>query len=920
MDIVEEQKGLRGAIDMIEGYSAVEVFCSYAREDEEWLRKLETHLSLLKRQGLLSFWHNRLLAPGTDWAHSIDTHLETSAVILLLISSDFLASDYCYELEMQRALQRHEANLARVIPIIVRPCDWQSALFGKLQMLPRNGRPLTSWDDPDEALYEVALSIRSTLEDHSRPGNNDPSKRFPVIWNIPYPRNTFFTGRENLLERLHERFQTAQAAALSQPLAISGLGGIGKTQLAIEYAYRYRQEYQKVLWARAETTEELNTAYAEIARMLNLPQKHVRDQEVIVEAVKGWLSSQQDWLLILDNADDLSLIHSFLPTTFAGHLLLTTRAQAMGRIAQRIQVDTLDQETGALFLLRRVGLVAADASLETATLSNIALAQDITKELGGLPLALDQAGAYIEETACGLADYKNRYRTRSRELLRIRRGIVADHPQSVATTWSLSFEQAAQRNPVAADLLCLCAFLAPDAIPDEIIREGMEALQSFQQQEQGRGDQRLPFKKRSSPGKQRKVAQEKGSLILDEAIAILRSYSLITRDSQTQTLTIHRLVQVILRDTLPIEIQKQWMQRTVNAVEAVYPGPNFANWTTLERLLPHMLACATWIAQASLTTPEAAYLLNAAGLYLSTRAQYKEAKPLLEGALAIREQQSGAIHADTAISLNNLAILYRVQGKYEEAEPLYQRALAINEQIFGSDDSEVATNLNNLALLYKTQGRYEEAEPLYLRALAIDEQAFGPEHPAVATDLNNLALLYQIQEQHEEAGPLLKRALAIREQQLGAIHPDTATSLNNLAVLYRVQGQYEEAERLLKRALAIREQQLGPTHPATATSLNNLGELYEIQGRYGEAEQLLERALAIREQQLGPSHPDTATSLNSLAVLRQAQEKYAEVGPLYQRALAIREQKLGPDHYLTQTVSKHYAHFLQTIGRDEKAK
>src|SRR5215469_7999093 len=141
----------------------VEVFCSYAHEDEAWLRKLEAHLSLLRRQGLLSLWHDRLLAPGTDWTRDIDAHLETSAVVLLLVSSDFLSSDYCYELEMQYALQRHRDGLARVVPIIVRACDWQNAPFGKLQMLPRNGKPLASWEDPDEALFEIALGIRAVL-------------------------------------------------------------------------------------------------------------------------------------------------------------------------------------------------------------------------------------------------------------------------------------------------------------------------------------------------------------------------------------------------------------------------------------------------------------------------------------------------------------------------------------------------------------------------------------------------------------------------------------------------------------------------------------------------------------------------------------------------------------------------------------
>jgi hypothetical protein len=152
------------------------------------------------------------------------------------------------------------------------------------------------------------------------------------IWNIPFARNPFFTGRKDLLERLHIQLQTTQAAALSQPQAISGLGGIGKTQLALEYAYRYRQEYQAVLWARAETMEALNASYTEVANVLNLPQRDAQEQEVIVQAVKNWLRGTKDWLLILDNADDLAMVQPFVPTVCPGHLLLTTRAQILGKL------------------------------------------------------------------------------------------------------------------------------------------------------------------------------------------------------------------------------------------------------------------------------------------------------------------------------------------------------------------------------------------------------------------------------------------------------------------------------------------------------------------------------------------------------------------------------------------------------------
>ncbi|HEY1352043.1 MAG TPA: NB-ARC domain-containing protein, partial [Ktedonobacteraceae bacterium] len=291
------------------------------------------------------------------------------------------------------------------------------------------------------------------------------------IWNIPLARNPFFTGREDLLQQLYDLLHTTQATAISQPQALHGLGGIGKTQLAVEYAYRFAQEYQTILWARANTTEALHASYAEIARVLKLPQQNAQKQEVIIQAVKGWLRTSPGWLLILDNADDLNVAQPFLPTPFAGHLLLTTRAQILGKLVRPLEVNTLNAQRGALLLLRRAGVISAHAALETATAADRTVAMELTEELGGLPLALDQAGAYIEEMQCSLADYQQQYRTRRAKLLAHRGTLVDDHPEPVATTWSISFQKVAMANPLAAELLRACAFLAPDAIPEMLLTE-----------------------------------------------------------------------------------------------------------------------------------------------------------------------------------------------------------------------------------------------------------------------------------------------------------------------------------------------------------------------------------------------------------------------------------------------------------------
>jgi tetratricopeptide (TPR) repeat protein len=683
----------------------VEVFYSYAHEDATLRNELEKHLSILHRQGIISSWHDRQIEPGTDWAKDINTHLETASLILLLVSSDFLASDYCYGIEMKRALERDAANEARVIPIMLRPVDWHGSPFERLQALPTDAKPVTKWPNQDEAFADIATGIRRAIEDLPQLAVSAPSALLPPIWNILYPRNPVFTGREEILQRIQDQLQAGQAAALSQAQAISGLGGIGKTQIAVEFAYRHRSDYEVVLWALSDTRESLVSGYIAVAKLLNLPAKDAQDQAVIIEAVKHWLQTHGAFLLILDNADDLAMVREFVPSVFGGHILLTTRAQSMGRQAKRIEVETMDRDVGALFLLRRVGLVEENASLDTASANDVAVAHSITEELGGLPLALDQAGAFIEESQCSLQDYLERYRTRKAALLQRRGEGVTDHPEPVATTWSLSFERVEGKSPIAADLLRVCAFLAADSIDEEIILQGAAHLGSHLS----------------------KVSDD--LLLLDEAVAALGAYSLIRRERSDRTLSVHRLVQAVLRDTMDGETRKQWAERAVLAVNETFPSVEFATWAQCERYLPHALVCAELIEQGQMRSLEAAALLYRAGWYLDDRGRYSEAEPLYQRALSIREQALGADHPSTGTTLHALASLYQDQGKYTEAESLYQRALRIKEQALGADHPHTAVSLHNLATLYESQGKYEEAEPLFRRALAIHEKAEGPNHP-----------------------------------------------------------------------------------------------------------------------------------------------------------------------------------------------
>src|SRR5579884_814205 len=443
-----------------------EVFISYASQDKPFREELEKHLAVLRRQQLITHWHEGEISPGTNTEQQIREHLNTAHLILLLISPDFLASDLCYSIQMQQAMTRYDQGQAHVLPILLRRAYYQGTPFAKLQPLPRNGEPITSWPSRDDAFTEVVEEISGLIAkmvpDPVLPGDDKQ---------LPFPRNPYFTGREELLTQLRKTFISTKHAAL--PQAISGLGGIGKTQTALEYAYRYADDYHALFWLRAATQEELITDLLALAERFHLPRQDSQDQRITLTAVKRWFETHTNWLLIVDNADDLAWLPPYLPSTTKGHILLTTRASATSPLAQRVEIHKMGLEEGTVFLLHRAGLLALDTPLEHASSIEQALARTLVAEMDGLPLALDQAGAYIEETRCNLSRFLTLYHQERSIILKRRGGIAADHPP-VAATWSLSFQKVEQTSPASTDLLRLCAFLAPDAIPEEIFTEGAD--------------------------------------------------------------------------------------------------------------------------------------------------------------------------------------------------------------------------------------------------------------------------------------------------------------------------------------------------------------------------------------------------------------------------------------------------------------
>jgi tetratricopeptide (TPR) repeat protein len=803
----------------------------------------------------------------------------------------------------------------------------------------------------------------------------------PKPANLPYRSlGTLFKGRDAALAELHRSIRRATGARASAIVGtastVHGLGGVGKTRLAVEYAWQHADDYNALLFVVAASPAELERNLAALAGplVLDLPEHDAPEEAARLAAVLAWLGANRGWLLILDNVDTkeaAAAAEALLPRLAAGDVLITSRLSRWSRQVAPLELDVLGLDDAVAFLMERTDRRRRKAPSDAAD------ARTLARELGELALALEQAGAYIEERRLSFAQYLAEWQSNRDTVSEWFDPRVMQYDKSFAVTWQTSV---AQLSAPARALLERLAWLAPDPVPESLLDVAV-------------------------PGDDNAAANAHA------ALADLDRYSLVTRAAAAPAFTVHRLVQDVTRRRLQAspsprlpsgDPQRRPAQNEPEGMRGEEPAPDLIrgrgegqpqtqlpamsaptaapaaltqalgwinsafvgdpgdvrSWPVLDPLAPHAAAVAQQADAAGIPEPTAR-LMNQLGYLSYSKALHGQGERLMRRALEIDETTFGPKHPNVATRLNNLAQLLKATNRLGEAEPLMRRALKIDETSFGPEHPEVATDLNNLAQLLQATNRLAEAEPLLRRvveifeeverdtghmhpnyagslnnlaqllqdtnrlgeaeplmrrALAIDEASFGPEHPEVATDLNNLAALLKATNRLGEAEPLMRRALAIDERSFGPEHPDVAIDLNNLAALLQDTNRLGEAEPLMRRALAIDEASFGPEHPSVAIRLNNLAGLLQDTNRLGEAEPLMRRALAIDETSFGPGHPNVARDLNNLAQLLQATNRLGDAEPLMRGALAIFEASLGPDHPSTRTVRGNLAALLREAG------
>jgi tetratricopeptide (TPR) repeat protein len=721
---------------------------------------------------------------------------------------------------------------------------------------------------------------------------------FPANSRMSLKHNPLFVGREDDFKALAVSLMEGGTTALGQVAAASGFGGVGKTQLAIEFVHRYGQYFAGgVFWLDFSTPSLLPVEVASCIQLLGFPPalSGLPVDERVSLVTNTW-QSPLPRLLVFDNCEDPQLLADQQPSTGGCRILLTSRYQywddALG--VQVHHLDVLSRPESIEYLrLHRSDLAAENPVLDA-----------IAQELGDLPLALYLAGSYLKSYGDDISpeSYLEQLQTTNplEHTSMEGKGTMyspTKHELNVWKTFAVGYDRLDPDDSidvVARAILARAGYFAPgEPIPRDVLLATLES------------------------------SNEESDLSTDASDALRRLVDLgfLTDlrqegdEPSKRMLQMHRLVSAFVQEVgADAEAEgavELVLANTINQLnDAGYPEPVLALQPHLRHLIKRSpKRIDEWMA----------FFCGALGHHLEMIGDYHRAQSLLERAFAIHQQLLGPLHPDTAGSLNNLASVLQSRGWSDKAQPLYERALVIREEVLGPEHPNTASSVSNLANLLERQGKYSEAQPLHERALEIRERVLGPEHPDTAVSLNNLAGLLVDQRKYVDALPLHERALAIRERVLGPEHPNTATSLNNLADLLVHQRNYTEAEVLCMRAVAIRERVLGPEHPDTATSLNNLAIILMRQGKATEAQLLCERVLAIREKVLGAEHLDTAVSFNNLAYFFQSQGNAAEAKTLYERALAIWEQALGPEHSHTASALYNLASVNESQGRATEA-
>ncbi|NGX31849.1 MAG: Photosystem I assembly protein Ycf3 [Chlamydiae bacterium] len=673
-------------------------------------------------------------------------------------------------------------------------------------------------------------------------------QRLRKEFNLP-KHNENFVGREIDLVTLEETLAKEKPLVLAAEV---GLGGIGKTQIALQYAYRKAEDYSLIWWVNCENKASLSDSYSQLAEKLGivLTDEEKKQENALIHKVNMALKHRPGWLLVFDDTQNKESIEGLLPES-GGHVIITSRNANWGSLANVFKVGVFKRSESIDLIMKITGLYSQKEDADRLA--------DLLKDL---PLAISQAAHYIEATKITIAEYIKLFETKHK-ILWDHEKPVDEYKFTVRVAWDISMEAILREDierskrttfpTLAGPLMNLCSFFAPSNIQVGFF------LETWIAQNHG---------------------SENAKHFLGQPLELLSRYSMIDVDNERGSVSIHPIVQTVTRDHMEKEdtglILAQMTQEAFglfNELAGNFDSDKVETWEDGKVWLQHVLSFLSHAQVDELDKEKLADVYFYIGKVKDFSIEFKEALEFFQKALTIRLAKLGNEHPDVASTYGNMALVYDDQGLHDKALEFYQKALDIDLSKLGTDHPDVAAIYNNMGAVYDDQGLHDKALEFYQKALDIRLAKLGPDHPSVATTYNNMGSVYYSQDLNDKALESFQKALDILLAKLGPDHPYVATTYNNIALVYDDQGLYDKALTFYQKALTIRLAKLGNNHPDVAQTYNNMGEVYNAQGQYEKALEFYQKALTILRKFFKDDHPHIQSVLSNIKQLQKDNDK-----------------------------------------------